>query len=503
MVQTIWSRLHGRRMILPARDIFDADLDRVRHKPGCTLCRLVREHDQQVMHSFLWEYCTDPHVGMQISDSWGFCPYHTWSLAVMEHDRMGDGLGITMSYQVLLKQLQRVLQTERYIKHRTSQRELPAGPEVGSAACRFCQLARREESLFLSRLSQRFQRSINRGNERDWSSLQMELCLPHARRVLEASSEGVAVRPSPWYRVRRGHQRISFDALHLHAVQALAIHLSEYAATQHFMEEGAGRGATAHDWSQITHDLALLVGDREALPVHITSQIGQTAPRQMLLLSGQRSQLHSPTDEGCPVCAVAAFACIAMCLRAFEQGEAFPPVVAFCQSHHWILAGAIFLHSDNMICYRSWLKQHLEEQQTALAHAQEYRVAQMKLPCMACAYSFERGSEQIAALIEGLRQSTDSSIQPQGELLCLFHWKQMHTACRHEPDALMLQMRLLQRQQQRLFLLNGAVEAYLARFNAARRERGDVPDIPGAEWAWERLLAFFAGEPTLVFPIKT
>jgi len=93
MLQSVWSRISGRRSrsLLPARDMFDADLDRARRKPGCALCRLIQEHDQQTMHSFLWEYCTDPHIGMKISKSWGFCPSHTWSLAVLEHERMGDG----------------------------------------------------------------------------------------------------------------------------------------------------------------------------------------------------------------------------------------------------------------------------------------------------------------------------------------------------------------------------------------------------------------------------
>jgi hypothetical protein len=45
------------------------------------------------------------------------------------------------------------------------------------------------------------------------------------------------------------------------------------------------------------------------------------------------------------------------------------------------------------------------------------------------------------------------------------------------------------------------VEAYLARFNAARRERGEVPDIPEATWAWERQLAFFVGEPALEYKL--
>lgn len=112
--------------------MFDADLDRARRKPGCVLCRLVQEHDQQVMHSFLWEYCTDPHVGMEISKSWGFCPHHTWSLAVLEHDRLGDGLGITIVYQAVLKPLLRSLPSEPLLKSRNAPILLPIGPEIGS-----------------------------------------------------------------------------------------------------------------------------------------------------------------------------------------------------------------------------------------------------------------------------------------------------------------------------------------------------------------------------------
>src|SRR5438552_10215144 len=152
MLQSVWSCLRRRRSTPPARDIFDADLDRARRKPGCALCRLLQEHDQQVMHSFLWEYCTDPHIGMKISRSWGFCPFHTWSLAILEHERMGDGLGITIVYQALLRQLRRSLSFGPQARKQSVHHVLPNGPEVGSTNCRFCQSAQREESLFLSRL---------------------------------------------------------------------------------------------------------------------------------------------------------------------------------------------------------------------------------------------------------------------------------------------------------------------------------------------------------------
>jgi hypothetical protein len=104
-----------------AHSLFDADLDRACRKPGCTLCHLIREHDQHAMHSFLWEYCTDPHIGRNISQSWGFCPSHTWSLAVLEHECMGDGLGITNVYQALFGQLRRSLAS----RHQAGKQSIP------------------------------------------------------------------------------------------------------------------------------------------------------------------------------------------------------------------------------------------------------------------------------------------------------------------------------------------------------------------------------------------
>jgi len=188
MLGSIWSRLSCQRSVLPRRDIFDADLDRARRQPGCVLCRLVRVHDQQVMHSFLWEYCTDPHVGGQISKSWGFCPFHTWSLALLEHERLGDGLGISIVYQAVLKQLRSSLR-ERSAKGRDLHQMLPAGPEIGSPHCRFCQSALREEAQFLNRLTKRLQQGMSNSDESGPLSLQTELCLPHRRHLLEVCSQ--------------------------------------------------------------------------------------------------------------------------------------------------------------------------------------------------------------------------------------------------------------------------------------------------------------------------
>ncbi len=496
MLQAVWSRLRRRRSILPARDMFDADLDRARGKPGCVLCRLVQEHDQQVMHSFLWEYCTDPHVGAEIGRCWGFCPYHTWSLAIMEHERMGDGLGISIVYQALLRPLHRLLSSARQAKNQNLHIVLPAGPEIGSAQCRFCQSAQREESHFLTRLVKRFQHVMSSDDERDWPLLQTELCLPHATHLLAVCSEGSANRPSLWRVLLRSGRSASLTVSQQRGVHALAALLSQFTA-QRVIESDTSSKGVGNGWSQITHYLAALVGNRETLPVLVTFKAGQSMSRQLLLITGRRSQLENPASTACPVCVAAASACIAECFRVFESETPLPSTEAFCQSHHWILAAGIALYTDNIDRYRSWLKQQLEQQVTALATSQEYRTN-----CLACSRAAEASKESIASITQGLRQTTDDSATLELALLCLPHWKQFHESCMHERDATTLQKRLLHRQQQHLAQLDLAVEAYLARFNAGKRERGEVPDIPGAAWAWERLLAFFVGELALVYPMS-
>jgi hypothetical protein len=176
---------------------------------------------------------------------------------------------------------------------------------------------------------------------------------------------------------------------------------------------------------------------------------------------------------------------------------------SFCQSHHWILAASMILRArtDNLGRYHSWLKQQFEHQRTAVIRAQSYGTAQHGQHCIACSSVAEAGGQAIASLIQDVQQSTHGSTLPEATLLCLFHWQQAHELCARKPEICALQERLLHRQQKLLAQLDSALEAYLARFNAAKRERGEVPDIPGATWAWERLLAFFTGEPTLEYTL--
>lgn len=186
-----WPFRQRRHTWLPARDLLDGGLDRARRKPGCALCRLAQEHDQQLMHSFLWEYCTDPAVGAEVSARWGFCPYHSWSLAIWEREHMGDSLGMSMVYHPLLRQCQRVLATVS--------RHVPVGPEIGSVLCRFCAAAHREETVVLQRLIIRWKRAVESQEQTRWDELHTELCAPHLRQFLQAYGTAVATPRISWF----------------------------------------------------------------------------------------------------------------------------------------------------------------------------------------------------------------------------------------------------------------------------------------------------------------
>jgi hypothetical protein len=134
-----------------------------------------------------------------------------------------------------------------------------------------------------------------------------------------------------------------------------------------------------------------------------------------------------------------------------------------------------------------------------LTGVQEQKATQSERYCIACSRVVEVGSGVISSIVQELRQDQDDSMKTRDRMLCLNHWRQAHVSCSSKPDAMMLQQRLLDQQRQHITALDRSVEAYLARFNASKRERGEVPDISEAAWAWERLLAFFAGEPALEY----
>jgi len=475
---------------MPIRDLFDADLDRARREPGCVLCRLVREHDEQLMRSLLWEYCTDADVSSRVSTSWGYCPYHTWTLAVVEREHLGDELGITILYQALLKQLLRLLERGSP----PSSLIPPLGPAMGSANCRFCQLAQREEQLFLSRLTARFEKLAEGGGEQQ---LRTELCFPHIRHLLEtyqAPSDHQTLLQVLSHRTSRvaGRQLDKESA-------ALATRLVQYTLPR-LADAFDTMPEPRLDWSHLTRTLAFLVGQREALPLIHKAANGQSIRilTPLLIITSKRGHFQRPTREACPVCAAISSAILTQCAGEISTGKMTSSSSALCLNHHWLFAAAVLRRQDEAARqYESWLKEQYflaQQQRTVSAYAD----SSSEQRCRACVYGERAALLAVASFIERLREINESKEEQSGGLLCLFHWRHVQQQCAQEADASALQERLLAMQQRHLMQLDSAVEAYLARFSASKRERGEVPDIQGAAWAWESLLALFAGEPGLI-----
>jgi hypothetical protein len=160
-------------------------------------------------------------------------------------------------------------------------------------------------------------------------------------------------------------------------------------------------------WSQVAEQLAFLVGSVNAVPLHLCHNSQQAVSRQLLFLTGPDSQLRSPSSSGCPVCLATASACIATCRSAFEGEMPLPSAASFCQSHHWILAASMVLHShtDSRGRYHSWLKQQFEQRQAALIGAQSYGTAQHGQHCLACSSVAESSGQALASLIRDLGQA--------------------------------------------------------------------------------------------------
>jgi hypothetical protein len=247
---------------------------------------------------------------------------------------------------------------------------------------------------------------------------------------------------------------------------------------------------------QIEQWLTLLAGDHKALPVLVAHDAERNGPMLPVPAAGAVPQLHHDALPTCPVCTTIQTTWLARCRAPFASEESFPPVGACCANHHWLLAMGLFLPEpcDRQVIarYSAWLREQGKRQAHALAHAQEVQSDQ-PARCSACANIAETSAAAIRAFLRDMQETAGDARFPQG-MLCLWHWKQAHDACRQWPDAPALRRRLFDRQQQALGVLGRALDAYLARFNASKRQRGEVPDVAGSDGACPRVLAFFAGE---------
>ncbi len=70
-------------------------------KPGCPVCRCLRELTFRSLDGLLYEQVTDPGTRAVLNQSWGFCSWHAW----MAMEVRNAALGMAILYQDLLSQL--------------------------------------------------------------------------------------------------------------------------------------------------------------------------------------------------------------------------------------------------------------------------------------------------------------------------------------------------------------------------------------------------------------
>lgn len=110
----------------------------------CTLCTLLADGDDNRIQSFLRELGNDGHVLEPIWDAWGFCPWHMWKVAWIEHTQRGAVLTMALLAQELLRRLARVLASTDTV----APGSIPVPPATGSA-CNLCQRISASQSHWL------------------------------------------------------------------------------------------------------------------------------------------------------------------------------------------------------------------------------------------------------------------------------------------------------------------------------------------------------------------
>ncbi len=114
-------------------------------KPGCPVCRCLRELTFRSLDGLLYEQVTDAPTRAVLDRSWGFCAWHAW----MATEVKNSALGVAIIYQDLLGQLrtrvsraQRRLTSGRAVRgwRRLFRRAAPVGLVEARGARRPCPL---------------------------------------------------------------------------------------------------------------------------------------------------------------------------------------------------------------------------------------------------------------------------------------------------------------------------------------------------------------------------
>ncbi|BEP16723.1 hypothetical protein PYJP_00750 [Pyrofollis japonicus] len=151
------------------RSIMGAYLREALRKPGCPICRLIRDAEERLVKSILYEYVNDPGVRREIRSSLGFCTHHAWLLLRMAlSPEIADSLGAAIIYEDVVSTYMESLEKGRI-------------PEEENE-CPVCRTARETEEIYVEEFSKCYQ--VSEKFREEYATLPAILCRRHLRMVL-------------------------------------------------------------------------------------------------------------------------------------------------------------------------------------------------------------------------------------------------------------------------------------------------------------------------------
>ena len=152
--------------------LFSGALRRALARPGCPICRLVRESEEKWIWTLLYEYTGDPRTHAMFSRAAGLCSHHGQLMRrVVEGRRLMTPSGVARLYETAVRELR-------------AQLAVPKRRRDGCPLCSYAERTAGRQVYFLARLLA--------GEEwRGAFSASQGVCWPHLRALLPHASREV------------------------------------------------------------------------------------------------------------------------------------------------------------------------------------------------------------------------------------------------------------------------------------------------------------------------
>lgn len=425
----------------------------------CTLCTLVTNADQAAMRSFLREHGSDARVLEPIYAAWGFCAWHTWSMAFMEDRERGGPLVMGLLADDLLRHLASVVEA-------STASPLPCPPYPGQR-CRMCRTMKETERYWIDWIAEALVLEPG-ATDLSHQSQQPRVCWPHLARLTARVEQKERTR-SRWWQRHLVRHRLSTGQ-----EQKRSAALSQLLLSVPVLSDIS----VAADRERL---VAWDVGTRSLSPAFVQ---GDTALAPMRVS-------EDPWPDGMTTCnacqaeiaAVDSAACALFSLVGDTALESMLLKHSICPGHRWLLAD---LASDRRSSHST---ADNSKRTSGRAHDVVESMERTDMPvdsCWMCAICR-------AADVEALRAYRGQGISDMAPnvMLCLAHWRDaevLHRDAGCEDE----RVRIRQGQSDCLGRVREHLTEYLRSFSVSTRDP-DAPS-PGPQACFDAL-TFLAGAP--------